>query len=61
MHKEKPKIVCPTFRKQNSVIKNIIDKIDKVQGVQDNTEFFGRVQKEADMPLSCPQYKSESI
>jgi len=59
MHKEEPKISCPTFQRQEPVIKEITDKINKSKGVQEKAKFAEELQKEVDVLLSCPDRDSE--
>jgi hypothetical protein len=61
MHKEELKISCSTFQKQEKIIKNIIDKINKAKGVQEKAEFSEELRREGDVLLLCPDYKSESL
>ena len=61
MHKEEPKISCPIFQKQESVIKDITDKINGAMGVQEKAGFAEELKKEVDVLLSCPDYESQSL
>ena len=61
MHKEEPKINCPTFQKQESVIKDITDKINGAKGVQEKAGFAEELKKEVDVLLSCPDYDGKSL
>ena len=61
MHKEESKISCPTFQKQESVIKDITDKINGAMGVQEKAGFAEELKKEVDVLLSCPDYESQSL
>jgi predicted metallo-beta-lactamase superfamily hydrolase len=61
MHKEETKISCSIFQKQESVIKDITDKINKSKEVQEKARFAEELQKEVDVLLSCTDYKSESL
>jgi len=63
MHKkeEVPKIDCPTFQKQESVIKDITDKINQAKGVQEKAGFAEELEKEVDVLLSCPDYDDKSL
>jgi len=61
MHKEEPKINCSTFQKQESVAKDITDKINQAKGVLEKAKFAEELQKEAEVLLSCPDYKGESF
>ncbi len=61
MHKEKPKISCSTFQKQEPVIKDITEKINKANGVQEKAGFAEELEKEVDVLLSCPDYDDKSL
>lgn len=62
MHKEeKAKIKCSTFQKQEPVIGNITDKINKAKDVQKKAEYATELQKEVDVLLSCSDYKEENL
>jgi hypothetical protein len=61
MHKEESKIDCPTFQKQEAVIKNITDSINKAKGVMEKAGFAEELKKEVDVLLSCPDYESQSL
>ena len=61
MHKEEPKINCAIFQKQECAIKDITDKINKATGVMEKARFAEELEKEADVLLSCPDYKGESF
>jgi len=56
MQKEEHKISCPTFLKQETVIKNITDNINMAKGVREKAAFAEELQKEADVLLTCPDY-----
>ena len=52
---------CPTFQKQEPVIKDITDKINQVKGVVEKARFAEELQKEVDVLLSCPDYDKEKL
>jgi len=54
-------VSCPTFQKQESVIKDITDKINQVKGVQEKATFAEELLKEVDVLLSCPDYDNEKL
>ena len=58
---EEPKITCPTFLKQETVIKNITDKINMAKGVREKATFAEELQKEADVLLTCPDYDDKKL
>lgn len=61
MQKEEHKISCPTFLKQETVIKNITDKINMAKGVREKATFAEELQKEADVLLTCPDYDDKKL
>lgn len=61
MHKEKQKISCPTFKKQEPIIKNITDKINMAKQMQEKARFAEELENEVDVILSCTDYKKESL
>ena len=62
MHKkEEAKINCPTFQKQEAVIKDITDKINNVKEVQEKAVFASELQKEVDVLLSCADFDDKSL
>jgi len=61
MHKEKQKISCPTFKKQEPIIKNITDKINMAKQMQEKARFAEELENEVDVILSCTDYKEESL
>lgn len=61
MHKEEPEISCPTFRKQEPVIKDITDKINQAKGVLEKARFAEELQKEVNVLLSCPDYDDKRL
>ena len=61
MDENKSKIGCPTFQKQESVIKDITDKINGAKGVHEKAGFAEEIEKEVDVLLSCPDYDDKSL
>jgi hypothetical protein len=57
----KAKISCPTFQKQEPVIKDITDKINQAKGVQEKAVYAEELQKEVNVLLSCPDYDKEKL
>jgi len=60
MSKEDAKINCPTFQKQEPVIKDITAKINSARDVLEKAEFAKKLQEEVDVLLSCPDYDEKS-
>ena len=56
MHKKEARINCPTFQKQELVIKNIAYKINNTKRVQEKSVFAAELQQEVDVLLSCPDF-----
>lgn len=60
MDKKEAKINCTTFQKQEPVIKNITEKINRAKGVKEKAKNALELQKEVDVLLSCSDYKEGS-
>jgi len=58
---QEARISCPTFQKQEPVIKDITDKINQAKGVQKKAGFAEELQKEVNVLLSCPDYDKEKL
>lgn len=61
MKNEKPKINCPAFQKQESVIRNFADSINAADDIQGKTELAEELKKETDVLLNCPDYDNEKL
>jgi hypothetical protein len=61
VEENKAKISCLTFQKQERVIKDIADKINRSKGVQEKAGFAEELQKEVEVLLSCPDYDKEKL
>ncbi len=61
MEENKTKIRCSIFQKQEVVIKEITDRINKSRVIQEKVKFTLELQKEVDMLLSCPDYDGKSL
>lgn len=61
MYKEEAKINCQIFQKQEPVIKDLTDKINKAKGVREKAKFAEELQREVNVLLSCPDYDKKSI
>ncbi|MCK9426991.1 MAG: hypothetical protein M0Q21_13250 [Ignavibacteriaceae bacterium] len=61
MQKEEHRISCPTFLKQETVIKNITSKINQAKGVREKATFAEELQKEADVLFTCPDYDDKKL
>lgn len=58
---EKSNISCGIFQKQDLVIKNITDKINRSSRVREKAKFAEELQKETDALLSCQGFKNKSL
>ena len=61
MHKEKSKIDCQTFQKQESVIKDITDKMNQAKRILEKAEFAEELQKKAEVLLCCRDYDDKRL
>lgn len=61
MHKKESKISCSIFQKQEPVIKDLTDKINKAKGVVEKAKFAEELQKEVNALLSCGDYNSKKV
>ena len=61
MDKDKTKISCPIFQKQEAVAKDITNKINAIEGVTGKAVFAEELRKEVDVLLSCKDYKDASL
>jgi hypothetical protein len=60
MSEKNAEISCSVFQKQEPVIKDITAKINSAKGVFEKAELAKRLQEEADVLLSCPDYDKKS-
>jgi len=56
MFAEHPEKICPAFQKQESIIKDILNIINKVDGLSEKVRFTKKLLKEVNVLLSCPDY-----
>lgn len=61
MHKEKAKISCEIFQKQEPIIKDITDKINNTKDVQEKAVLASELQKEVNILFSCPDRKATNL
>jgi len=62
MHKkEKAKISCSIFQKQEPIIKDLTEKINIAKEVQEKAKFAEELQKEVDVLLNCPDYDGRRL
>jgi len=61
MNKEEAKINCPTFQKQEPIIKDITTKINGAKGVREKAVFAQELQEAVDVLFNCQSYNSENL
>jgi len=61
VEKDKTKISCRVFQKQEAVAKDITNKINAIEGVTGKAVFAEELRKEVDVLLSCQDYKDTSL
>lgn len=61
MRKERDKINCSIFQKQEIAIKDLTDKINAAKQVQEKAKFACELGKEVDVLFNCPEFKKESL
>jgi len=47
---------CPTFQKQESIIRDMTDRINRAEGVSEKAGIAEEMQKEVAVLLSCVEY-----
>lgn len=58
---ENQTINCPTFQKQELVIKYIVCKMNQAKEVLEKSRFAEELQKEIDVVLFCSDYDGKSL
>ena len=61
MEENKSKISCPTFQKQESLIKDITNKTNQAKVVLEKARFAEGLQREVEVLLSCPDYDGKRL
>ncbi|MEI7481387.1 MAG: hypothetical protein WCK75_03460 [Elusimicrobiota bacterium] len=61
MEKEELGISCPTFLRQETVIKDITEEINQAKGAREKTPFAEELQKAAEMLLTCADYDDKNL
>jgi hypothetical protein len=61
VEKDKTKISCRVFQKQEAVAKDITNKINTIKEVTGKAVFAEELRKEVDVLLSCADYLKESL
>lgn len=59
MFAEQPEKICPAFQKQESVIKDIMDNINRSKELTKKAKFAEKLQKEVNALLGCPDYSGK--
>ena len=61
MEKKRSKINCPIFQKQEPIVKEITNNINKAKGVQEKAGFSKELRKEIDVLLNCSDYDEKRL
>ncbi len=61
MDKERGKISCSISQKQEPLIKDITDKINRAKGIREKAGFAERLKEEVDVLLSCSDYDEKKL
>ena len=59
MSGENAQMACPTFQKQEPVIQDITDRINKANDVREKAELARKLQEEVDVLWFCPDCDEE--
>jgi len=61
MHTKEPGIQCPTFLKQEPGINKLTNSINQAEDVREKAAFARELQREVQVLLECPDYKSDGV
>ena len=61
MDKDNPKIKCPIFQKQEPIIKELANNINKAKGVEEKARVSEELKKEIGVLLNCPDYDEKRL
>jgi len=61
MHTKEPGIQCPIFLKQEPGINKLTESINQAELVHEKAVFAQELQKEVQVLLECPDYKSDDV
>ena len=61
MDKERSKINCPIFQKQEPIINELTNNINNAKGVQEKVRVSEELKKETDVLLNCPDYDEKRL
>ncbi|MCJ7772460.1 MAG: hypothetical protein MUP22_04930 [Desulfobacterales bacterium] len=56
MNAEHPEKICPLFQKQEAVIKENMNNINRSKELTEKAKFSEKLQKEVNALLACPDY-----
>ena len=59
MNQKEPGIKCPTFLKQEPGINKLTESINQAEPVHEKAALALELQKEVNVLLECPDYKSD--
>ena len=60
MKKSRATMDCPTFQKQESIIRDMTDRINRAEGVSVKAGIAEEMQKEVAVLLSCVEYDEKN-
>ncbi len=61
MDKERSKINCPIFQKQEPIIKELANNINKAKGIEEKARVSEELKKEIGVLLSCSDYDEKRL
>lgn len=61
MPAEKPKINCFIFQKQEPIVKEIIDKINKAKELKVKIKYARELLEEVNVFLLCPEFEETNL
>ncbi|MDO9530246.1 MAG: hypothetical protein Q7J27_13965 [Syntrophales bacterium] len=61
MKKSQATMGCPTFQKQESIIRDMTDRINRAEGMSEKAGIAEEMQKEVAVLLSCLEYDEEKV
>ncbi len=61
MHQEQNGISCATFQKQEPIIKEFADRLNKAKDYQQKQELASDLSRYIDMLLECLEYNANSL
>lgn len=61
MYKEKKRVTCLIFQKQEPLIRELADKINKAREPKEKIGHAQELQKQTGVLLMCPEYKETNL